>query len=145
MPSPENFGKQFEDIIGNNFSNSEAKDMAAKAHAEHLFGQVEGIMGSYRGAVENEANQRMGLFPEHMMSIDEDGRHVRHTSVDGWTHTWHGGQYIEHIHPKHGAVEVTNVGNSKGELPIMTPNEFLDHAASAEKEFNDNYDPRDWR
>lgn len=135
--------KQFDEIMGRNFTANDQKKMVGDAVGAKAWSDMEGILGSYRGAVEHEANQRMALFPEHMMSIDEDGRHVSYTSPSGWKHTWHGGEYIEHSHPKQGVVDVTNVSNRKGELPTLAPEEFLQHAKDAEEEHKDT-DFRYW-
>jgi hypothetical protein len=143
--NPENFGNQFDDIIGNNFSKSDEKEMTAKATGEHLFSKVEEVLGSYKDSIRRSANERMYLFPEHMMDEDEDGRHVSYTSPKGWKHTWYGGAYIEHNHPKHGPVEVTNVTRRNGEIPTMFPEDFLKHCHEAENDFEADYDPRNWR
>ena len=129
-----NIGKQFEEIMGKNFTPKDETEMTGNAVGQHLFDKVEGILGSYRGAVEKAADQRMALFPEHMMSIDEDGRHVSYTSPKGWTHKWYGGTYIEHHHPKAGPVDVTNVEDREGNLPTMAPEEFLKHTHDFETE-----------
>jgi len=122
--NPKQFGEQF------GISPAEEREMTGRALGEHLWGAMENLMGgpgSYKAEMDAQALKRMRQFPAHMYGEDEDGSFVHHTS-GGFTSKWHGGAYIEHIHPKHGALDVTNVTDREGNLPqSMTPEEFIQH------------------
>lgn len=82
---------------------------------EHIFDKLEvamtGEKGGFRAAAQSAALERMRNIPAHMMSEDEHGHHAKY-SAGGWTTTWHGGKYAEHSHPKHGAVDVTDMATN---------------------------------
>lgn len=100
--NPEQFG----------MTSREMSEMRGRAMGEHLFEGLEKIMfgevGGMRAAAQAAALHRMRGIPAHMMSEDEHGHHAKYTA-GGWTTTWHGGKYAEHSHPKHGAVDVSDV------------------------------------
>lgn len=117
VPSPEDMEKA---------TGMSGRDLHTAGHAGFLFDETERILGKYQDSVRSEAATRMIGFPEHMRGEDEHGPFVHHTS-GGYTSKWYGGSYIEHVHPKHGAVDVTNV-TSKGNLPVkMSPEQLVEH------------------
>lgn len=130
-PDPGQFGEQF------GISPQEEKAMETRAHEDNMKDKLErlfsgseeallGEKGGYKAAVEAEAMSRMRGFPGHMMGSDEDGEFVHHTS-DGYTSKWYGGPYIDHIHPKYGALDATNVTDREGKLPeSLSPQQLID-------------------
>lgn len=131
-----NIGQQFNEIMGKNFTPEEQRDMHAKAVADRIMQIGEEVFGGYKESMQTEASRRMGLIPDSMKKLDEDGElHVSYTSPKGWTHTWHGGPYIEHHHPKAGAVDVSGVEDYEtGNIPTLTEDEFKQHAHDWETE-----------
>ena len=145
MTSEENLGSQFDDIIGRNVSKNEQKEMHAKAIALNLMDGIAAIFGGPKSdASEDELvthrnytfMNRATHFPNSMIKSDENSQfHVSHTEPDGWKHTWYGGPYIEHHHPKHGLVDATSIdskniggyGDAPYEKGLFTPHEFLQH------------------
>jgi hypothetical protein len=132
--NPENFGKQFDDIIGANFTSQEQNEAVGNAMGEHLFNQVDNILGGYKEAVQRESSERMShialIYPS-LVHHDEEGQHIKYTGPKGWTHTWYGGPYIEHSHPatsegEGNAVEVSNVMDYKSGNPReLSADEFM--------------------
>ena len=139
-----NVGKQFEEIMGNNFTPKEEQDMNVKAWADRLWE----IMGGTNDPEEQHdrdykmRRQRMANFPDNMIRENEDGLpEVYKKDSDGWEHVWHGYAYITHYHPKHGPIEVTNLHDYSlnwGEQPYekgqFMPHEFLQHVKDFEQE-----------
>ena len=137
-----NVGKQFEEIMGSNFSKKEESEIAGNAIGAHLFESIENIFGSVKEGAQKAAKLRMGLIPDEMKQTDENGElHVSYTSPKGWKHTWHGGPYIEHHHPKERnyAIDVSNVekydrATGTSTIPTLTKDEFLNECHDWEKE-----------
>lgn len=144
-----NVGKQFEEIMGKNFTPREESEIAGNAIGAHLFEGVEGIFGSIREGAQQAAKLRMGLIPDEMKKRDEEGElHVSYTSPKGWNHTWHGGPYITHHHPKTGPVSVTNVEKYDRQagtsfIPTLTKDEFIDECHNWENEEGQSYEELD--
>ena len=130
-PGPQFDGKDF-DPKDFGFEPGEAEEMLRNAKHEHFFAGLEkaffGEEGGFKAAMQAEALGRMRGIPAHMMGEDEDGHHAFHEE-GGWKSTWHGGMYVEHSHPKHGAVDVTNVENvdEKGNasIPSLSGDELI--------------------
>ena len=132
--------KQFDDIMGRNFSKHEESEITGKAIGaqiwEHFFGP--------EPSAEEQATERTHTFlaraknfPNSMLHEDEHGDlRVKQTDPDGWSHTWNGGPLIEHHHPVHGPIDVTNMHDYSlkwGEQPYedgkFTPEQFKQHVA----------------
>jgi hypothetical protein len=133
--------KQFDEIMGRNFSKNEESKISGEAMGEHIWNKVSAIFGGPTTPEEESAHRdavllsRARHFPESMIGKDSSGElEVQHREPDGWKHTWGGGAYIEHHHPVHGPIEVTNIhdysakwGEQPYEKGLFTPHEFLSH------------------
>jgi hypothetical protein len=139
-----NVGKQFEEIMGQNFTPREESEAAGKALGAHIwdsFAEIAGLPKSDASEEElqihrnHEFQKRATHFPTSMIRDNGEGElEVYHKDPDGWEHTWSGGPYITHHHPKHGPIEVTNLvdyslpwGEQPYEKDLFTPHEFLNH------------------
>jgi hypothetical protein len=147
--NPDNFGKQFDDIIGSNFTPQEKNEAVGNAMGEHLFNETDKLFGGYKEAVQRDAAERMqhvALIYPKLVHHDEDGMHIKYTSPKGWTHTWYGGAYIEHSHPessygKDQPVEVSNVSDYRtGKIKELSADEFMDICHDVDRDCN----PKDY-
>lgn len=133
-----NVGKQFEDIMGANFTPQDEEEMAKNAtFGEDSSSEIEG---------ETTALSRFHDFPKSMIHYNEEnGYHVSLTTPRGWTHIWKGGPYIEHQSSPGNSEDLTNMHDyskpadqqsySKG---ISLPT-FLGHVNEFEKYAEDNF------
>lgn len=139
--------KQFDEIMGRSISPEEKNNMVGNALGAHIWDKFASITGMPKSDASEEElvthrnykfMNRANLFPISMIQSDENGEfHVSHTEPDGWKHTWYGGPYIEHHHPKHGIVDASNIdsknvggyGDAPYEKGLFTPHEFLQHVA----------------
>lgn len=99
-----NVGKQFEAIMGHNFTPEEKDKMQLNA----TFGSD----SDNRSDIDNEttALSRFHDFPSNMIHYNEDyGYHVKLTTPRGWTHVWSGGPYIEHQSSPGNTEDLTNM------------------------------------
>lgn len=120
-------------------SESESREMQGRALGHHLFTSLEKLMTGEEGGFKNIADadrlRRMRGFPAHMFAYDEDGDPYIHHKTGKWTSVWRGGGYIDHIHDKHGCIDVTNIHDysdpNQGPFslsgPSLTPEEFIRH------------------
>ena len=103
-----NVGKQFEEIMGQNFTPEESKKMEANSKYGHLFGDESDNANEI--ASETNAISRMHDFPAHMIHYDDTyGYHVKMTTPRGWTHIWSGGPWIEHQNRPGNSVDTTSM------------------------------------
>jgi len=149
---PDNLGNQFNEIMGKNISPKEESSMQGKAMAGHIYESVGKILGypTNEGEVKAErhatAYSRMRKFPSSMIKEDDEGSPKVEVKKNGWTHSWSGGPYIDHIHPTQGAVDVTNLhdyskkdseqGYASGK---MSPAKFMKHVNDFHKESAQDY------
>lgn len=143
MTHPENVGNQFNEIMGQNFSSEESSKLRAQSAAGDIINrlglpQTEQDITDFRNTTFGHRTQH---FPRSMVTQDEQGElRIEHQSSNGFRHTWHGGPYIEHHHPKKGVVEVTNLqdhskaeGENHYEQGLFTPQEFMHHVDNFNK------------
>ena len=103
-----NIGKQFEEIMGNNFTPEESKKMEINAKYGELFGDESDNANEISS--ETNAISRMHDFPSHMIHYNDlYGYHVKMTTPRGWTHIWAGGNIIEHQNKPGNTVDATNL------------------------------------
>jgi hypothetical protein len=139
-----NVGKQFEEIMGTNFTPQEERNMHAKALADRIMEIGEEVFG--KQSDEDKHNDqyatrlsRMQNFPESMVRHDHEGLpEVFHScKTCGLDHTWKGYSRIDH-----GSVDSTGIMDysknddqqdyAKGN---MTPEKFFSHV----KDFHEAY------
>lgn len=139
-----NIGKQFEEIMGRNFTPEETDELKAKSNFNDEFATTDN-----RQEVENEteALSRFHDFPSHMVHYDPNnyGYHIKMTTPRGWTHIWSGGPLIEHQSRPGNTEDVTNMHDyskphdqqpySKG---ISLPT-FLSHVNEFETNAEDSF------
>jgi hypothetical protein len=139
-----NVGKQFEEIMGTNFTPQEEQNMHAKALADRIMEIGEEVFG--KQSDEDRHNEqyatrlsRMRNFPNSMVGHDEEGLpQVQHKcSTCALTHTWDGYSRINH-----GDVDTTSIADySKNDEQQdyaqgnMTPKKFMGHV----KDFHEAY------
>lgn len=103
-----NVGKQFEEIMGKNFTPEQEKEM----HTNAIYAELSGKEADYSNEISNETNaiSRMHDFPSHMIHYNDTyGYHVKMKTPRGWTHIWAGGPWIEHQNRPGNSVDVTNM------------------------------------
>jgi hypothetical protein len=139
-----NVGKQFEEIMGKNFTPEESKKMEVNAKYGELFGDESDNANEI--ASETNAISRMHDFPAHMIHYDDTyGYHVKMTTPRGWTHIWAGGPYIEHQSRPGNTEDVTNMedySKNHDEQPYykgISMATFLGHVNDFEKDAEDNF------
>jgi hypothetical protein len=121
-------------------SEQESNEMKGRALGQHIFDTVEMAMTGEQGGFKNIADadrlRRMRDFPAHMFAYDEDGDPYVHHRTGEWQSVWRGGGYIDHIHDRHGCLDVTNLidysdPNGPGPFsltgPSLTPEKFVQH------------------
>jgi hypothetical protein len=104
-----NVGKQFEEIMGRNFTPEDKKAIEARS----TFSEGDADLNSdHQHEIDRESNaiSRMHDFPSHMIHYNDlYGYHVKMTTPRGWTHIWAGGPYIEHQNRPGNTVDLTNM------------------------------------
>jgi len=145
--------KQFDEIMGRNYTPEERKNLHAKGLAEQIHAIGESLFGpplsdeEQKSVNDTRFLSRVRNFPENMLRKDKNGEmEVFHKDPDGWEHTWGGGPYIEHTHPS-GAEAITNIhdyslrhGEQPYEKGLFTPHEFLQHVQDFEEQKQDYKD-----
>ena len=138
---PENIGKQFEDIIGNNFTGSEIRKAKRSAINAAEMGEVLGnVVGAglandyktgetvdgdsepkskYGELRKSEIARRLSAFPSDMHGTWDKKPAIVYVSPKGWTHVWHGESHMQH-HPNGVTPTYYSYGATK------THNERLD-------------------
>jgi hypothetical protein len=156
-PGPQFDGNNF-DPKDFGFEPGEAEDMEKRAvadykqsRAEALYKSLEmgltGEEGGFEIANQTHALGKMHNIPAHMYREDEDGNPEAFHTEGGWTSTWGGGMYIDHSHPVHGTVDVTNLrdySRPDDELPNLTGDELIQHHRNFLKYKDENF-PKDMR
>ena len=138
---PDNFGKQFDDIINNALSKEEQAKMDLHAQLGATFDDNEDNTEREMRAAGNMSAFR----PEEIKYSEEHGFHIRQDSPRGWTHIWAGGPYIEHHHPTQGALDVTNLMDyQQGTFEKLTPDTFRQYTSDWEKMAEEDY-PNDYK
>ena len=139
-----NVGKQFEEIMGKNFTPDDEKKMEVNSKYNHLFGDESDTENEISS--ETTAISRMHDFPAHMIHYDDTyGYHVKMTTPRGWTHIWSGGPYIEHQSRPGNTEDVTNMedySKNHDEQPYykgISMATFLGHVNDFEKDAEDNF------
>ena len=142
--------KQFDEIMGRNFTPQMQKRMEKRATQGAADDLDDSGLETYVNI--DSGLSRMSDFPHHMITSDDSGQYrVEYKSPRGWTHTWNGGPYIEHHHPVHGVIDVTNMhdyslpstGNSQSYQKGLSLNEFMGRVGEFEKNAEKDY-PKDY-
>lgn len=145
MPNPESFGEQF------GISRKEQNEMAGRAMGEHLWDELNKIVGEggLRALSEAQALSRMRDFPAHMVEDDTDesgepdyGVHVNYKHPSGWSAKWAGGPYIDMHHPLYGPVDIIDITDSEGNIPNYVHPEGFKRAVN---EWVQNFGNEDYR
>ena len=134
-----NIGKQFEELMGKNFTPEEQIKMQVAAH----FGEENDNSEDLER--ENRALSRFKDFPSDMIKYNADhGYHVSLTTPKGWTHIWNGGNFIDHYaNGEHeGQTNMTDYSKNTDQQDwykgISLPT-FMSHINDFENQADENY------